>query len=403
MNKKMISPVMGCVLSLTLGVLALVWPQKPSAEPQASVPASSALELHKNKISRWNQILQNRLPGSQFFIQANNHLSLLISGPKIDQVFCLKDRLVENIGAANPITARRNTEAVNQFVSRYGEDIPIYFSLVPSAQEVYREQMPDAPNVLDQTSFITNIYGDSKQNTSLSSNNSAYSKTAASDYGALQDVSAIDVHTALLANQKQDLYYHTDSNWTSLGAYTAYGSLVTSMGLSAISSDSFNIEHVQYDYLGNLYQKTLVRKGSPDRIDLYTYAPNTVIDRVIRYEGTKSQTSSSMYYYETLNTPNAMDVFLGQDCGVTKIHTTIDTGQDLLLFGDEYAKPLLQFLSLHYRSITFVNLSKYTDDQASLIKPADYDTILFLYQVKNYISDISVAARLPNIGETENS
>lgn len=397
MNKKMISPILGCAMFLAFGIASVVAPQTESQkEDLASMPKLSVETLLRQDFAqRWNDYLSKHIVGREIVQKLNNQMSVFLSEPKINDVFILEDRLIQNVNSVNPVTAKRNTEAVNLLAQSYPE-MSVYFSLIPTAAAVYQDEMPAAPNLMDQVTVINGIYGDGRQQNNLSNTQSEQAEKP-SEYGTLENIYAIDLHTFLMANKQQEIFYRTDSMWTSQGAYNAYSSLVTGMGDSAISKDLFNIEHAQTDYYGNLYEKTLIRRGDGDGIDLYTHAPDQVIESVKCYEGGNVEELYSIYFEEYLDTPQAINVFLGADRGVTKIETNVKNEHKLLLFGDEYSKPLLQFLSLHFQTVSFVNLNALTSDQYQLIDPDEYDSALFLYSVENYVSDTSLAVKLQQI------
>ncbi|MBS1474019.1 DHHW family protein [Massiliimalia massiliensis] len=397
MNKKMISPVLGCALFLAFGIASVVAPQtKSQKEELASMPKLSVETLLRQDLAQqWNDYLSKHIVGREVIQKLSNQMTVFLSAPKVNDVFILEDRLIQNVSSVNPVTAKRNTEAVNFFAQSY-PDLPVYFSLIPTAAAVYQDEMPAAPNLMDQVAVINGIYGDGRQQNNLS-NSPPEQEEKPSEYGTLENIYAIDLHTFLMANKQQEIFYHTDSMWTSLGAYNAYSSLVTGMGDSAISKDLFNIEHAQTDYYGGLYEKTLIKRGDGDGIDLYTHAPDQVIELVKCYEGGNVKELYSLYFEEYLNTPQATNVFLGADRGVTEIETNLKSEHKLLLFGDEYSKPLLQFLSLHFQTVTFVNLNALTSDQYQLIDPDEYDSALFLYSVENYVSDTSLTVKLQQL------
>lgn len=401
MNKKLIAPVLGCTLSLLLGILTLVLPKEEVSEGEnrtlAAAPSlSMETILQQDWMTQWNRYLADHFVGGTITRAFGNHLSLLLGPPKIGEVFVLSDRLVENVRSVNPVTARRNTEAIDAFAAAYPE-LSVYLALVPTAAEVYRDELPAEPNQLDQLAVINGVYGENPQ--SQQAANVAGGTSSA--YGTLKQASTVDIHTALLANRQQELFYRTDSRWTSLGAFTAYNSLMTGMAGSAISKDLFNIEYVENGYYGDLSRRTLLRRGDGDRIDLYTPATGEVVREVICYNGEEAEVRDSLYCYDCLDQADKTDVFLGEDRGVTVIHTNVDNGRSLLLFGDDYAKPMLQFLSLHYQSITFVDLGELAAGEGALIDPGEYQSVLFLYPVTSYVSDTSISSRLDQLMESD--
>ena len=384
MNKRMTAPLTGCVLALLLGVSTLAMPG--TAGPAA--PEYSAEGLRETDwMEQLGQDLAGRVPGGGLFRAAGNRLSLLLGTSRIGDVFVLSDRLVEGARSVNPVTARQNTAAIDDFALRY-PDQTVYLSLVPTAAEVYRDQLPPEPNQLDQLAVINGVYGDFAPTQQTAGN------TGGSAYGTVEHAATVDVHTALLASRRQDLFYRTDSCWTSLGAYTAYTSLMTGLGETAVSRDLFHIEYAPGRYYGDLAQRTLLGRGWGDRIDLYLPASGSVVRKLICYDEGEAEIRDSLYDTAALESEDRTAVFLGGERGVTVLETRVENGRSLLLFGDDYARPMLQFLALHYQTIALVDLGKLAPEEAELIDPAAYQTVLFLYPVTSYVSDTSISARL---------
>lgn len=390
MNYKMIPILIGMSFCVICSITTLLLPDKQFSEEENRTLQSSPVFsvqglLSKNILQDTEAYLKDHFIGNPSFTKASRRMQLLSGISKINNVFVLNDRLVSKVRTPNPVTAKRSTEAINTFSQYYQNTSSIYFSLVPTACEVYKEELPHDPNILDQIDVIRKIYNDSS-NTAEKEN----------PYGIISGPSCIDTHTSLMAQKTEDIFYHTDSCWTSLGAYTAYSNLITSMGEQYIPKDLFDIEHVSYQYLGNLYNRTLINPTEEgDRIDLYSYAVEPVIKRITKYSGNKTLTTSSLYFEEYLGTKTQEKIFLGEPCGIIKIQTSVDNHQNLLLFGDQLSAPLLQFLSLHFENITFVNLRYFSEEQAQYIPTEEYQTILFLYSIENYLSDNSISLNLP--------
>ena len=374
----MISPLLGLGLCFLFAIIIVVLPKQEFSEAENRkleyIPSiSQQTFFEQDFMKQWNQYLSDHFPARELIAKWNNYVSIFLGEPKINNVFVLEERLVENVSNVNPITSKRNTQAINDFAANYPE-VPMYFSLIPTATEIYRDKLPQDPNIMDQIAVINDIYGESKNKTIQKSANEAAKQYDAA-YGVLENVSTIDIHTALIASKQQNIFYKTDTCWTSMGAYIGYNSLITSMGGTAVSRDLFNIKYMQNEYFGNLYQKTLMKVKESDRIELYSYAPEVIVDSVQCYDGHTPEEYDSLYFDQYINTPQAMNVFLGNSC-------------------DDYSKPLLQFLSLHYKTIMFVNLEQISKEQLDLIVPNEFDVTLFLYNIKNYVSNTSIATKL---------
>lgn len=75
-----------------------------------------------------------------------------------------------------------------------------------------------------------------------------------------EKISFIDVENALKAKKSKYIYYNTDENWTSLGAYYAYKEFCKNVGLTA--TDFSSVEKNQIEgFLGGLISSTKTDKN----------------------------------------------------------------------------------------------------------------------------------------------
>jgi hypothetical protein len=390
MNYKIIPAVIGLSFCVICSVITFLYPdqlfsqeENRSLQPVPTINVQTLLS--KTALKDTENYLIDHAIGHTAFTKASRNLKLLLSPNQINNIFVLKDKLISKVGSQSPVTAKKSTDAINSYISHVPQTTSVYFALAPTACEVYKDELPHDPSLLDQIDTIRKIYNDTS--TLADKEN---------PYGTISGANCIDIYSAMMAQKSEYIYYKTDSCWTSLGAYIAYSNLITSMGEQAVSKDMFNISHVSYDYLGDLYQKTLIAPSqTSDRIDLYSYAPEPIIKRIVKYNANQSLSTFSLYFEEYLDTRTQEKVFLGDPCGITKIQTSIDNHQNLLLFGDQLSAPLLQFLSLHFENITYINLRYVTEEQVSLLESENYQTVLFLYSLDTYLSDNSIATNLP--------
>lgn len=301
-----------------------------------------------------------------------NRVKYTFGNNQINDIFILSDRLIKNVGTHSLAAADSNVNAIREFTDAYQQTTPCYFGLIPTASEIYKDMLPDAPKVLNQADFISRMYSE------------------------LPDAT-IDISSNLTSQKSERLYYNTDSRWTSYGAYVGYTAIIKNLGGMAASLDQFSIEHASHDFYGDLYNQTLVRTNPADVIDLYHYKNGSVIERFTSTSSKDEQPDENIFFKDYLDTSHKQDTFLGSPAAVVTLTTNVKNGAHLLLFRDSYADALMQFLPLHYESITLVDLSLVNAAQIEAIHPADYSCILFLYHVDNFVSNNAIATKLPLI------
>ena len=96
---------------------------------------------------------------------------------------------------------------------------------------------------------------------------------------------------------------------------------------------------------------------------------------------------SKIYDFDKTN------LIFGSKAVVKHVETNFNEGENLLIFADEYINNFMQFLSLHYKKITVLNLSVIKQlKHKNLLHLAninlnDYDKILMLYGIESLNDD----------------
>lgn len=399
-DRKMIPSITALCLSVLLAVMTLILPKSNFSEQenrmlQTDPGWSSYVPMEQKHVSQMEVFLQD-----QFFATTKlaewDHLRKVHTGlNKINGVYVLADRLIVSDEVTSPSVGKNNTDAINGFAKRHHDKSAVYAALLPTASEVYADLLPRDPLLQKQVSIITDIYGERIEDVTLQSTPSN-KKATSTPYGEMQSLSPIDVHTTLLGNKGKKIFYQTDTGFTSFGSYQIYSSLIASMRKSPISQALFHIEHAKHEYFGDLYRNTHLKRGRGDVIDLYHYANAPTAQQVIKYNGQEQSVHPSVFFREFLEQMQKTNVFLGGNCGITRVVTKSGqrNQQKLLLFADAAAKPVIPFLALHYADVTFVNLRYFTKEQMDLIQIEDYQNILFLYSLSDYLQDTSISEKL---------
>ena len=107
---------------------------------------------------------------------------------------CENETLIEPYSAPKQADLEFSLDAINALTDSSG--VPVYFALIPSACEIWRDKLPDgAPN-------------DSQRETI----DAAY---------AYVQAETVDVYGALETKNEEAVFYRTDHHWTTRGAYSA--------------------------------------------------------------------------------------------------------------------------------------------------------------------------------------
>lgn len=372
--------VLFALFMLAMPILTLVFlsPEKqPFSENEnrylAQFPKFS-FESYKNKkfMEGFDDWISDRFVGREQWIEFKNSSDRAIGKTEINGVFIENDMMMEAWKSYDHTIYDKNLKAINKFAENH-ENIPIYFMLVPNAQEIYKNNLPAFAPVENQKKFIDNFYSDL----------SGFEGT-------------VDVYSALKEKSEDSyIYYRTDHHWTSFGAFLAYQAAAPVLGYESYPYSAFEIEHASHDFRGTLFSKTLDFNVTPDIIDYYTVAKGEPEVKVSVYDKPDNSTGKiiyknydSMYFRDFLDVKDKYSSFLGQNSPlVTVENPSAKSEKSLLVIKDSYAHSLVPFLSKEYKKVTMIDL-RYINADFQIIAPLeDYDQLLFMYNVITFSQD----------------
>lgn len=180
------------------------------------------------------------------------------------------------------------------------------------------------------------------------------------------------------------LFFRTDKNWTSVGAYNAYKAFCEYAGINAYSLSSFSKTEVG-DYLGSFYRATkrTAMENNPDDLVCYSTVPSvktslTVYDSGIVY-------TDYVLCRNSVTKNDAYNVFLGTVAGRYEINTTVDGGS-LLVIGDSSSYPLIPFLASHYSKVDVIDPQYFDTTIETFLSNHHYDDIITMCYSTNAIN-----------------
>ncbi|MBQ5319485.1 MAG: hypothetical protein J6K17_10345 [Oscillospiraceae bacterium] len=332
-----------------------------------SMPEASAKTIYdRSYMNKLETYISDHFAGRTDWIKMKTAVETFAGKYERNGIYILDDRLVEKVEEPDYAFIDKSINAINKFVS--DNDVPVYFMLVPTSAEIYRDQLPESAPNANQRELINYVYG-------------ALSKNA----------STIDVYPAMQAEKFNYIYYRTDHHWTTQGAYIAYQTAGKKMGYEPVPREMYDIEHASDSFLGTFYSKALYGGIEKDSIDIYHYnGGSSVKDVLITSEYGKDPASyDSMYFREFLDVKDKYSTFLGTNQPLVTIKTDSEGGK-LLMFKDSYAHCYVPFLTQHYSEITLVDMRYIQMSYKGLLNPEDYDQVMFLYNASSFMTDINL-------------
>lgn len=274
---------------------------------------------------------------------------------------CENGYLIGAPDTPNEQAVQKTAAAISEFAAKYS-DIPMYTMVVPGASVILKDYLPKNAPVRDQQLDIaqaTALIGDG--------------------------VRHIDVSGILSAHASEYIYYKTDHHWTSLGAQHAFEAASGTLGLQ--SALTYDIYTVTTQFEGTLASKS-GSHGQLDSIQIYALQ-GTDLEYYVNYVDTQEKVCS-IFRSECLEQKDKYTVFFGGNFPLLEIHTTANTGRNLLLFKDSYANSFVQFLLPYYDNITMIDPRYYYDNVDMIMNSSGITEVLFLYSADTFLTDTAL-------------
>ncbi len=304
----------------------------------------------------------DHLAGRESWVKLSNKMTALSGQREINGVYTLDDRMVQVFKEYDADTVDATLAAIDKFAEKFS-NVPMYFMLAPTAQEIYSSQIPSYAGYLSEKSFIEDCYG------------------------KVNNVSVIDCLSNLSVHNSEYIFYRTDHHWTSLGAYYAYAAAAKSLGYTAYGQSAFNIETASSSFRGTLYSKTLDDSITPDTISYYYLANGEPTVKMTSFDGEKDTVYDSLYVRSYLDVKDKYSSFTGSNAPIVTIETDVDNDKSLLIVKDSYAHSLVPFLSKHYSKITMVDMRYINVGLDHFLDVNDYSQVLLMFNVISFSSD----------------
>lgn len=317
--------------------------------------------VDKSAMTGFEDWFSDRFFGREEWIKLKNSTERFIGKTEVNGIFTVEDRMMQVWKGYNKEFIDKNLAAINKFTEK-NSDIPVYFMLAPTSQEIYSGLLPECTPIGSQQEM------------------SNYCRENL-------ECGYIDIFPALKSHSDEYIYYRTDHHWTSYGAYLAYAEAAKSLGYQAAPLSAFDIEHASSDFRGTLYSKTLDDSITPDIIDYYHSKAENDLTLTIN-DGVSVKDYDSLYFREYLDVKDKYSSFMGTNSPVMTITTEESNNeQSILIFKDSYAHSFIPFLTSHYSKITVLDMRYINLGYSNLVDMEEYDSVLLLYNAITFSED----------------
>ncbi len=271
---------------------------------------------------------------------------------------CAGETLLEPYSAPTRADMDARLDAVNALTEH--AEVPVYFALIPSASEIWREMLPEgAPNDSQQTEI-----------------DYAYSRVSAQ---------TIDICSVLDAHSDETIFYRTDHHWTMLGAYYGYTAVAQAMGLDPVPLDAYTETVVSDSFYGTTYSASGFRWVAPDTISTYVEQGDATITNYP--SGTAEP--GTLYDESYLLVKDKYSYFFGGNTPLLTIETG-NAGPSLLIVRDSYMDSLSPFLFTHFSEIHILDLRYYRSSLQAYLDANDFSAVLVCYSLNNFSTETSL-------------
>ncbi len=252
-------------------------------------------------------------------------------------------------------------EKLQDWEENRGGEGSFYVMLVPTADNIRTEVLPNNATVFSQTDYIERV-----------------KETVGAD-------AFIDVTDTLLSHKEEKIYYGSDHHWTTLGAYYGYKQWAEVLGVEAVP---YEVETVSTNFLGTLHSITHLPVAE-DTIEAYVPQQSMQV-----YYNLSEEAKDTIFEPKHLDTKNQYGYFLDDNQPFIRIETGATTeearGKTLFVLKDSYANCFIPFLTEHYETVYVMDLRYFNGKLLPFMEEYDAEgemDILVLYNVIHFIEE----------------
>jgi hypothetical protein len=304
----------------------------------------------------------DHLPGRDFLVGLDARAARLLGRQTVGEIYLCRDgRLVEAPAAYDEDGIRRNMAAILDFAA--AAPCPVDLLLVPSAGAVMEERLPALADPYRDGEIIA----------------AAYALAA----GSLDTVELLPVFQA--AEDPGALFYRTDHHWTSRGAWLACSTYLHAIGREARSPEDYAMRSSP-DFRGSTYARAALWDIPAEELELWDCG-----GRFLAENAETPGEHAGLFYEERLEENDKYPVFLDGNHSLVRVRNLDGTGKGkLLVIRDSFGSSAGCFLAEDFEELVLVDLRYYRLPVSELLAAEDFDRVLILYSVGNFMSDSNI-------------
>lgn len=328
--------------------------------PEAKLEAIANGEFEEG----FENYLADHFPIRNMWVGLNAYANFAVGNNGANGVYNADEGYLINEPVSDDNRIDTNLKALTDFREKI--DVKMTFLLAPSTGYIMKDELPLVHNEYRDDDYFNNI------KTELNGKN----------------IDFVDVRSRFKSETQSgnQLYYRTDHHWTTLGAYTAYSQLMTTLGKTPARKSEFRLESHDGFY-GTTYSKSGFWFNMGDTIELWKNPKNDNKISLDITEGSETKSYDTLYFTDHLNEDDKYPVFIdGNHALETITNKNVKSGK-VLVIKDSFAHSMAPFLAENYNTVTLVDLRYYKNSISELVKSGGYDEVLVIYGIDNFATD----------------
>lgn len=329
-----------------------------ATKPKFSVEAL----LSGNYTADYEKYLTDQFVGRDKWIQLKTETDILLQKQEVGGVYLAKNGYLIEQHLPEDYPAGEVEKKLG-LLEKLAQEWDVTVMLVPTADMILEDKLPANAPRYDQAALLEQVSEE------------------------LAEGQYVDVYQALKEHSDEEIYYHTDHHWTSLGAYYGYLAWAQAMGVEPYPYDPATMVTVTGEFLGTLHSKVNL-DWKPDSIQIFSETEGNDV-KVVYDLQTETDT---LYEEKYLETKNKYGFFLDDNHAIVEITTSQRNGKMLFVLKDSYANCVIPLLTAHYEKIYVVDLRYYNGKLFSLmetVEPEGGMDVLVLYNCIHFLEEFS--------------
>lgn len=279
-----------------------------------------------------------------------------------------------NLFSGSNDTATHYADTVNAFAKKLGDGITLYNMVVPNHTEfgLPRRIIDSGIETASQAENIKYIY----------------EKTD-------DKVTNINCYNNLAEHNGEYIFYNTDPNWTSLGAYYGYSAFCDTLEIKPMSLEGLE-KTIIGGFTGSFSTLTdsETLNANPDAVEYYDLPHET---SAMKKEDMNEEASQVGVYYPAAEAGTMTNgVFCWGDIPQFVIHSDCNTGKKIAVIEDTYGNAFAPYLTENYDEIHLIDYRYWEGNLADYLAENGITEVLILNNIMsaNNTSQVDTMAEI---------